>query len=193
MGDNRKKIILIVLIFVFAGSLAYRITHPYRQKRIGTIVNADGSRQTTSVKVSPQGMEKFSSNRYVKLDLLDKPFIYSENVLKNIFFQGSKVTDIDKPIDQQTDIVADKEEKPISIEATNRLQVEQELTHFKSFGYLEDDNEITLFLEKGKRILVIRKGDRINGRYIVKNITKNELTLTAIDINEDVHIDISQL
>jgi hypothetical protein len=73
------------------------------------------------------------------------------------------------------------------------MQVEQELNDFKSFGYLESSKGITLFLERGKQILVVRKGDRIDGKYIVKDITSKELTLTAMAINEDIHIDISQL
>ena len=61
-------------------------------------------------------------------------------------------------------------------------------------GRMEDnDGERILFLERGKQILVIRKGDRIYGKYIVKEITQKELTLTALNINEDIHIDLSGL
>ena len=72
-----------------------------------------------------------------------------------------------------------------------RQKVKKDLSLFRSFGYLEESNgERFLFLEKGKRIMVIRKGDRIDGKYIVKDITEKKLTLTAISINEDVHIDL---
>jgi len=41
--------------------------------------------------------------------------------------------------------------------------------------------------------MLVRKGDRIEGKYLVKEITKNELTMTVIPGNEIVHIDISGL
>jgi len=77
--------------------------------------------------------------------------------------------------------------------AGNESRVEYELSSFRSFGYMERGGERILFLEKGKQIMLVRKGDTIEGKYLVKEITKNELTLTVIPGNESVHIDLSGL
>jgi hypothetical protein len=40
---------------------------------------------------------------------------------------------------------------------------------------------------------LVRKGDRINGKYFVENITDQRVVLKAEKINEPVYIDISGL
>ena len=104
-----------------------------------------------------------------------------------------KIGGIKKTYNEQNEKSHDRLDKIGPMEAKKKLNTEQELSQFKAFGYLENIDGITLFIEKGKQILVVREGDRIDGRYLVKNITKKELTMTAMDINKDIHIALGQL
>jgi hypothetical protein len=59
------------------------------------------------------------------------------------------------------------------------------------FGYYEGLGHMKLFVERGREILVISEGDKIDGKYLVKKIGNTQLTLRAENIGEDVHIDLS--
>ena len=190
---DRKKIILIIALCIFAASLIYRITHPYRQERVAELTYT-GQRLQIPEKDQAQQV-KVSSHKedLVRLDLFLNPPVRSRKVSKNIFSDQKMIPKVSEDT-AMTEPIEEIAEDNTPVVTDKRAQVENDLSQFKSFGYMEDnDGERILFLEKGKQILVIRKGDRIYGKYIVKEITQKELTLTALNINEDIHIDLSGL
>lgn len=190
---DRKKIILIIALCIFAASLIYRITHPYRQERVAELTYT-GQRLQIPKKDQAQQV-KVSSHKedLVRLDLFFNPPVRSRKVSKNIFSDQKMIPKVSEDT-AMTEPIEEIAEDNTPVVTDKRAQVENDLSQFKSFGYMEDnDGERILFLERGKQILVIRKGDRIYGKYIVKEITQKELTLTALNINEDIHIDLSGL
>jgi hypothetical protein len=189
---DRKKIILIIALCVFAVSLIYRITNPYKQERVAKLTYTGQHFQIPGENQTQQGKASSPEEHLVNLDLFLNPPGHSRNVSSNIFSDQKTIPAVNEHIDVEKPDGALPEE--ITQTAPDkRKQVEDDLSQFKSFGYLETDGERTLFLERGKQIMVIRKGDRIDGKYIVKDITQKELTLTALSINEDIHIDLSEL
>jgi len=148
--------------------------------------------RTSIVKKSKQSNEHALAENLIKLERLTNPPPHSRDVINNIFFE-EKDTQVNEKEDLKAESKIDIPEKIVSPVEEQRRKIEQDLSRFKSFGYQESDGEILLFLEIGNRILIIRKGDIIDGKYIVKDITKEELTLTAKSINEDVHIDLGPL
>ncbi|MBN1848459.1 MAG: hypothetical protein JW932_07730 [Deltaproteobacteria bacterium] len=193
MEKGQKKIILIILLCIFAFSLAYRLTHPFKQERVESLTYQGNARSVTGKERPPKDVEAPLTGGYVRMDLLNNHLKYSREVQRNIFFSIPQSNVSPNGVEQRGALQPVKTEQTIPLEVARRLQVQQELNDFKSFGYLESDEGITLFLERGKQILVVRKGDRIDGKYVIKDITQDELTITAMTINEDVHIDISQL
>jgi hypothetical protein len=189
---DRKKIILIIALCIFAVSLIYRITHPYKQKRVAKLTYTGQQIQLPGEDQTPQNKEASMEEHMVKLDLFLNPPNHVKEVSSNIFSDQKTIPEATEHIDVETP----EDDLPEQITQTaqdTREQVENDLSKFKSFGYLEINGTRTLFLERGKQILVIQKGDRIDGKYIVKDITEKELTLTAQSINEDIHIDLSEL
>jgi hypothetical protein len=69
--------------------------------------------------------------------------------------------------------------------------VNRELGQMKVFGYYESLGHVKLFVERGREILVISEGDKIDGKYLVKEIGSTRVTLRAEHIGQDVHIDLS--
>jgi hypothetical protein len=186
---DRKIAILGVLVCVFAVSLTYRLLHPFRQGRVSELTYAPGDAHAGVRKKVVQGAARPSQDRMVKLELFEHPPTPSGKVVRNPFFEPraapkpdktkrNKAADAAKPVKTVPPIVAKRE------------QVKKDLSRFKSFGYLDDGSDRVLFLERGKSILVVRKGDRIDGKYLVKEITEKRLTLRAQNIDEDVHIDL---
>lgn len=191
IGRDRKKTILVVLVCILILSLAYRLLNPYEQNRVKNLTFT-GEKVTTARGKKP--LENFdlpSGDLSIRLDLLSDRRTHARTVQKNLFFEKTTAPVKEKPVDLKK--ASPQKTKPsTSPLESKRLQVQQELSHFKTFGFLEHNNEKTLFLERGKDIFIIRKGDRINGKYSVKEISETMLTLRAEEINEDVHIDISK-
>lgn len=191
IGRDRKKTLLAVLACIFVLSLTYRLLNPYEQKRVKNLTFTGEKAPAAGRKKPSANFDLRSGDLSIRLDLLTDRRIHSGTVQKNLFFEETTVPVKEKPVDI-IKAPPKETEKPISHLENKRLQIQQELSDFKTFGFLELNNEKTLFLERGKDIFIIRKGDRVNGKYLVKEISESMLTLRAEEINEDVHIDISK-
>ena len=148
--------------------------------------------QRSIVKKSQQSNEHALAENVLELESFINPPPHSRDLINNIFFK-EKNTPVNEKEASKAESKISMPEKVVAPVVDKRRKIEEDLSRFKSFGYQESDGEILLFLEIGKRILVIHKGDTIDGKYFVKDITKEELTLTAKSINEDVHIDLGPL
>lgn len=161
--------------------------NPFKQEKV-TVLKYTGSHgQKTAQKSIPTKAKNKSSSSYVMLDLFTNPPKHSDKVIKNIFFKkksAEKKTLIDSKHKMETKVstVEDPVEK-----------IKKDLSKFRIFGSHESGDKIVLFLERGKQILVIRKGDRIDGKYLVEKITKQLVTLSADNIDEELHIDLGEL
>ncbi len=59
---------------------------------------------------------------------------------------------------------------------------------FTFLGFLKKDNKKTIFLSNGKEIFVVKKGDKISGKYDVTAVTEEALTITSIQSGGEVVI-----
>lgn len=189
-SNNKKKIILTFSLFLFAVSLIYRVTNPYRQPKVDRLTYS-GSVSKGTVSQVDQNDAVISSREesMIKLDLFLNPPAHSREQSKNIFLGQVAMEEIEPLLESDIDQTAVNG----ALTAADENKLEDELSSFRSFGYMERVGERVLFIEKGNQIMLIRKGDRIEGKYVVKDITKNELTLTVIPDNEVVYIDLSGL
>jgi len=188
---DKKKIILVIFICLFAVSLVYRVTHPFKQPKVAELTYTDNISEEKGNKVNRKNEGILSvQNPLIKLDLFLNPPAHSRDLKKNIFSEQSVVDVKETPLpERKVDQTAANE----TIALDNKNNVEDDLSSFRTFGYMESMGEKILFIEKGKQIMLIRKGDRIEGKYLVKDITKKELILIVIANNESVHIDLNDL
>lgn len=161
--------------------------NPFKQEKVTVLKYTGSHRQNTTRKSVPTKTKKKSSSSYVKLDFFTTPPKHSDKVIKNIFFKkkpAEKKTLIDSKYNMETEVstVEDPVEK-----------IKKELSKFRIFGLHESGGETVLFLERGKQILLIHKGDRIDGKYLVEKITKQLVTLSTDNIDEELHIDLGEL
>jgi hypothetical protein len=187
---NNRKIILAVSVCLFAVCLVYRLTHIYKQPRVTALTYTGVKASSPEKKAVRKNIVISPEEPMVKLELFLNPMAHSREAKKNIFSAQTIVEKYDKP-----SVAPASEERPgneaPAVNAEN--QIKDDLGTFRSFGYAERGGERVLFIEKGKQIMLVRKGDRIEGKYIVKDITQKELTLIVVATNETVHIDLSQL
>jgi len=192
---NRKKKILLVLGVIFTITLIYRIYHPFKQAEVATLTFTGKKTPLVAAKSekTPDDKQQRIKN-VIRLDLLATPPSYSRTVQKNIFFQAI-LPKADLPKKKKTEKPKNRVVKATPTPAPPRKnpaeQVKQELSSYKIFGTYRQGNENAVFLEKGKQIIVIHKGDKIEGKYRVQEITDQQITLYAEQFNEIVHLDMS--
>jgi hypothetical protein len=184
---DRNKKILYALVILLGLSLTYRIFHPFRQQEVAFLKYRDGAQGLTSRKI-PGNRVNPSRPPSVKLSLLEKPAERSRDVLRNPFFEEKSVEPVEKvdPASKRGEPEPVRPAPPDPMETVNR-----ELGQMKVFGYYEGRGDTKLFVERGKDILVISEGDKIDGKYLVKEIGKTSVTLRAENIGQDLHIDLS--
>lgn len=190
LKDN-KQIILAILAFLFAVSLIYRVTHPYKQLKVDTLTYSGVKSEWKDKKMNQEGAGISSAEEsLIKLDMFFNPPAHSRSIKRDIF---SKEEEKDKPVIMPNQNGTYQTSESNVSSTNNENNIENDLNDFRSFGYMEQDGEKTLFLERGKQIMLIRKGDRIDGKYLVKDITKDELILMVISSNKNIYFDLSDL
>jgi hypothetical protein len=187
---DKKKTILAICLCILAVSLIYRVTHLYKQPKASTPINAGEKAKSGTKKVIPKDIIASAETSTINLDLFLNPPAHSKEVKKNIFSEQAAVEGQVKSSDKPA---VEAEPSIESMAANAENQIKDDLGEFKSFGYAERNGQKILFLEKGTQIMLVRKGDKIDGKYLVEDITQKELTLLVIANNELVHIDLSQL
>lgn len=63
-----------------------------------------------------------------------------------------------------------------------------DLARFTFMGFLQKDNQKTIFLSKDKEIFVIKKGDKLAGKYEAANITDEALTIRVLQDGGEIVI-----
>jgi hypothetical protein len=186
---DRKKKILFVLLGIFAISVIYRVLNPYKQGRVERVgFNQSDVRKPIRGRTPP--LESRSEENLLLINLLMDPPKHSGRVYKDLFFNKPAAP-------KQPPTKSPKPRKYVSKHRTvppavdPLAQVRSDLSAFRVFGFYRSGHERSLFLEREKEILVIREGDRIDGKYLVKRIDDHSLVLRAEHIGEDVEIDLS--
>jgi hypothetical protein len=57
--------------------------------------------------------------------------------------------------------------------------VRAEMAKFTFLGFLKKEGRKTIFLSKGNEIILVKKGDKIDNRFEVTNLTDEALTITS--------------
>jgi hypothetical protein len=184
---DRNKKILCALLVLLGLSIAYRLFHPYEQKEVVSLKSRDGAQGATIRKI-PEKRANSHGPPIIELPLLAKSAERSRDVLRNLFFEEKLVEPVKKP----DPTAKPSEPEPVKPAPPDPMEtVNRDLGQMKVFGYYESLGHVKLFVERGREILVISKGDKIDGKYLVKEIGNRQVTLRAENIGEDVHIDLS--
>ncbi len=184
---NNKKI-LFSLITVFVIFLAYRIMHPFRQETVplkytGKNINMKKGSSTFSHDASDQ-----IQDLYLFSNLLYAPPEHSYKVYKNPFYKQN-IT----PPSQKSPLKSSIDNLNIVKEKLPSEKVREDFSRFRIFGFYNKNDNISLFLKRGNQIFIISRGDVINGKYKVENISRESVTLKAEHIDDLVHIDLKNL
>jgi len=190
---NRQRLILTVLLVLFAASLIYSYVRMPRQKTVDKLKFQSG--MTAQRVESKPG--KGNDTERVRLDLLDKAPAYASTGGKNIFqslFPDESIKipvplppppppPVKKPAPPPMPTV--QSQAPVVIEQT---PLQRDLSTFTFLGFLKKDSLKKIFLTNGKEIFVVKKGDKIANKYDVTSLTDESLTITSLQDSGEIVI-----
>ena len=182
---NRQKLVLSVLLALFAVSLVFSFLRTPRQKTVSTLKYAPGA---VTPKTATSGQKGFYDKK-VRLDLLDRSTGQFSGFRKNIF----------QPLFQEKRIVhagprartAKPGPLPVPSKAIPPPQpspVQRDMAQFTFLGFLKKDNRKTIFLTSNNEIFLVKKGDRIAGKYDVVNISDEMIAIHSLENSGEIII-----
>lgn len=202
---NKQKLTLFVLLIIFAISLGWSFYAAPRQKTVENLKYSNG--QTAIEKRKPAVPAKSSNSptkaatndeRVLRVDLLEKSDSsfkgYKRNIFKPVFvdelLQMKQKTVAMKPpastqkLAQQT--VKPAQQPPIAVVAKPEPP-RSALARFTFLGFLQKDGKKTIFLTRDKDIILVKNGERFSGgRYEVRSLTDQALTIVVVENGEEI-------
>lgn len=200
---NNKKLALFVLLILFALSLVYSVVRMPKQKvatpavqgRSGAVSPVAGERPPAP---SEKGggaatAQNRGTDRMLPLDLDLPPFRgVKRNIFRPIFREEVKVAPLPppppapprraEPAPQPQPVKADAK----SVQPTPKQEAEKTLGKLRFLGFLKNDNRKIIFLAEGSEIFLVKKGDRIAGRYEVTRLTDEAITISVLSDGSDL-------
>lgn len=183
---NRQRLILFVLVILFGCAVIWSyITMP----RFKT-VDKSNPKQIQKIK-SATILAQVSDDdgTRLKLSLLDKEPGSFKGYRRNIF--RPVFVDETKTVKQKA--VASKPPAPVKapppvLEPVIIQPESAPLARFTFLGFLKRGTAKTIFLSNEKDILLVKKGDKVAGRYEATDISDQALTLTVTDTGDEIVI-----
>ena len=174
----RKQKILLGLLVTLALALAYRLINPFEQETVGRLPYARATRVTPPQSASASGTE-------LHLALLESPPKYTITIQRDLFQPPKAAASSEKTIKPRASV-------PKPPPKTERDIIQDQLRTFKTFGSYRYGDEIYIFLERGKQVLVVTRGDRIDGKYTITGLTEKSITITAKGLSKPLTIDFDE-
>jgi hypothetical protein len=177
---NRNKKILLGLIATLALALAYRLTNPFEQGTTDRLTFARATKVT-----SPKTADEAPAQMQIRLDLLRSPPQESVTVHRDLFRPPA--------VPKAAKLEGPKASAPEPAPQSAREKIQEEFMRFKRFGSYQHGKQIYLFLERGKQVLIVTRGDRIDGKYEITDVTEKSVTIASRELSEPLEIHFDEL
>lgn len=190
---NRQRLILFILVILFGIAAIWSYSAIPRPKTISTLANKPGqqAKPKPALAVANKPARETDDGTRLKISLLDKEPSgfkgYRRNIFKPVFVDALKV------VKKQAIVrIVRMPPPPIVLAAPIQpvmiLPEAAPLAHFTFLGFLKKGSAKTIFLANEKDILLVKKGDKVAGRYEATDISDQALTLTVTDTGETIVI-----
>ncbi|MRR07363.1 MAG: type II secretion system protein PulP [Deltaproteobacteria bacterium] len=180
---NRQRLILFVLILVFAIAAIVSYFRMPRQQTVSQLTNAPGKANHTQKPPTAAARD----DRKLRLDLLECPSSrfagFRRNIFRPIFRDETKELRpspmvMPKPVPLPPPTAPPVAPPPPV--APQPPQVVRDMARFTFLGFLKKDNRKTIFLARDKEIVLVRQGDKIAGNYEATTITDEALSIRSL-------------
>lgn len=187
---NRQRAILAALLILFAGSIIYSFVRMPKQERVAKLTYQPGM----SAKPVTQPQSSGSDVARVRLDLLERGAgtlpSGGRNIFRSLFESGAKKPLIPLPPPPPPPPVQAVAPPPVASapQVVEPTPMQREMATFTFLGFLKKDNRKTIFLSNDKEIFVVKKGDKISGKYDVTALTEEAITITSLESGGEIVI-----
>lgn len=180
---DRNQKILAALIVVFVLILGYRLFNPYEQPTVSKLTYdgqkpAGRSTEPDTASAAPSDALHLATDYYLKPERL-------KAVAKRDPFSKFR-----PPAPAAT---APKATAPPPKPRTPEDVARDAFKAFKAFGSFSHEEENVLFLQRQKQVILVRKGDLIDGRYAVEDFSEDTVTVTAEELEGPLMIRLEEL
>lgn len=198
---NRQKLILFILLILLVLSIGYSWWRMPREQRVAKLTYAPGMRAPTPRKTAPPPKAMApapplaTDEKTVHLSQLDKTAAafkgYRRNIFRPIFHEEIKEI---LPLPPLTKVAPPPvpppppPPMPVAPPVPELTPLQRDMAQFTFLGFMKKDGQKTIFLAKDKDILLVKKGDRIAGKYEATGITEERLTIKALDGSGEIVI-----
>lgn len=195
---NRKKLILFLLLITFALAIGYAWWRMPRQQRVAKLTYTPGAKaaaprpKTPSAKPALSAPSEAGDDSAVHLALLDRGISFFKGYRRNIFRPvfHEEIKEILPPLTKiaPPPVPPPPPPKPVAPPVVEPTPLQRDMAQFTFLGFMKKDGRKTIFLAKEKDILLVKKGDRVAGKYEAIDITEERLTIKALDGSGEIVI-----
>jgi hypothetical protein len=191
---NRQRLILFVLVIFLGVAALWSYSAIPRLKTVSTSTGkpAPSAKSAVVVAAAAKSARVTDDGTKLNINLLVAETVafkgYRRNIFKPIFvdelkFNAQKAVAIKPPPPKFVPAPVPPPVQPVMIQPEAAP-----LAHFTFLGFLKKGSVKTIFLTKDSDILLIKKGDKVAGRYIATEISDQALTLTVTDTGDEIVI-----
>ena len=184
---NRQKLTLAILLVGLVGAVVYSYLRIPRQNTVAKLTYTTGM---TGKPRKPEPAQKTADDMRVLLNLLDRKGVgYSgarRNIFKPLFSEQVSLPPLPPPpppppqklATQASSLQHPATAAPVTPGPT---PVQRDMARFTFLGFLKKDNHKSIFLSGDRdNIYVVKKGDKIAGRYQIASITDEALIISIL-------------
>jgi hypothetical protein len=188
---NRQRLILFSLVIALIAVSIWSYSSIPRQKTAVDLKFKPGQQAKPAAAAAPRKtVQSADDGTRLNISLLEQGTLgfsgYRRNIFKPVFVEEVKV------VKQKVPVFVLPPPKPLPPPVrTEPVVVQPEsapLARFTFLGFLSNGSVKTIFLAKDKDILLVKKGDKIAGRYVATDISDQALTLTVTDTGDEIVI-----
>lgn len=196
---NRQRLILFILVIVFAAAVIWSYSAIPRPKTVGDLAYKPGQQAKQAkptklaVAVTKKAALDANDDSRLKITLLENEPAefkgYRRNIFKPVFVDEVKMARQMAAAIKPPPKVSMVPVQPVIIQPIQPAQPEPSpLARFTFLGFLKKGSVKTIFLAKDKDILLVKKGDKVANRYVATEISDQALTLTVTDTGDEIVI-----
>jgi hypothetical protein len=184
---NRQRLILFILVIIFGIAALWSYSAMPRPKTVSTLTYKPGQQAKSAAAATVKPAPVADDGTRLKISLLDTEPAgfkgYRRNIFKPVFVDEVKFVKQQAVAIKPPPFVPPVPVQPVIIQPETAP-----LARFTFLGFLKKGSVRTIFLAKDKDILLVKKGDKVAGRYEATEISDQALTLTVTDTGDKIVI-----
>jgi hypothetical protein len=188
---NRQRLILFILAILFVVAAVWSYSAVPRHKTVAKLTYAPGQKPKDVPPSAQKSVRKADDGRILNMSLLEQeqPDFngYRRNIFKPIFVDEQKLLRLKAAAIKPPQLPPVQPPKLVPPPVVVQPQAAA-LARFTFLGFIKKDDQRTIFLDKDKEIILVKKGDKIAGRYEATSITDQALTLHVTDTGDEIVI-----